>query len=351
MRALPLIAAATALSLSACSLLGDEPSPSPSVAATPAPPSEPTTLTALYGIDAAHELEVEPSDAEQLAVQLIIQECMTEAGWPYAIPAHLLGGDEPQDPDAQDAERRQSQGYGFVSNTLQMHGIAPDWGIEDPNYQYMESLPEAEAERFSAALWGGSGCFAAHVDNSDPFDGFVEAAYSLLSPREIENEQANPYYVWNYYYGSGAAEGFTSFDPRQDAANVAFRECAADAGYPDHLNPGRMQQALGKEIEVAVAELVDGVDATEEADLPPTVLAEVEALRNQEVDMATATASCEQAWLDVYAVLSAEWQAAYAADNWGSIWPQLNVLRQRDDAPAEWAAQWDDYPPDADESP
>lgn len=357
MRTLSLLAGAAALSLSACSLLGDDPSPSPSTPAIPPPPTEVNSIYGLYGLDAAYE-QYDVSEAENRDQEREVQACMQAAGWEYWLPAAF---DEPihtPDPaetfsqaaeDAKNLEGAAATGFYIVLNTLENEGFTGAVGPRDANWLYMSALTPQDRSQYQDDLWGANGCFETHhPTDATEADQFIQLAQRLSSEFEYALYEENPYSS-SHFEDDGSSGGADSiaFDPALDAANTAYRNCLRDLGYDDSYNPYEFQESLGAELRPQVKDAVDGLAPVAFADMPSDARAEVDRLLAIETAAAVATYPCAVDWQEATTALSREWQRQYLAEHWESIWADIDLLRQRDDAPPEWAAQWDDYPPSA----
>lgn len=178
--------------------------------------------------------------AEERERQEIIAECMREQGFEYTAqdPSQFMGfesGDMFDGLEPGTREFAERFGYGNSTTIEQQMSQSVDQGYEDPNQEYVESLPESGRAAFYEALHG-------EQPEYDPTseDGGEEAMVWEPSGCEGEAYEAT---------GNGFGAGLTDedqqdfqelmtdlyerveADPRIASANEEWAACMGEAGY------------------------------------------------------------------------------------------------------------------------
>jgi hypothetical protein len=251
-------------------------------------------------------------------IQDLIVTCMSEAGFEYT-PEPFYGDrqDDFEDPyeevwklQQEDPEAfAREYGYGFTTIDYESDVIETPDASDDPNWAYRESLSPAAQEEYDKALWGDWEAYEEQLEEAgedeavETFEpgGCSDEAYQEVYGDRGEGEQdqfEDLFNEWDTLYER------IEDDPRMDEATQAWSDCMADAGYPglEDLYDGqnqvseRQSELYGWDDEGVLPEPIeegDGETPSPVESVEPDP-AELEELRQFELDIAVADYTCRQ---------------------------------------------------------
>lgn len=259
-------------------------------------------------------------------VQDLAAECMTNLGFDY-IPVDTTAGDEAyQDPHEvlSDLEYAQQYGYGFTTMDYSAPGAEAQ---EDPNAETIAAMTEVQQQAWYEALYGPE----PELDEEGNSVGNQDLGCWGNANEEIYNgddEHTNP---WDGIYSDPRfIDLFANIDAMyertaQSVELIELRErwssCMAEAGYPDLADPTAASEAFNLTLYEHYEINADG-DYVQPSD---AVMAD---LRNQEIAMATADATCQQEvdYMDTYLTIQFEAEQTFIDANRAEIDALIAVL-------------------------
>ena len=227
-------AAALVLSLAACG--GGAKAPG-SASETPEPGPLDAYFEKMYG-----DTSQEDADAQQMRVEEIVAECMSEQGFEYTPVDYssMTGASfEPEELEFEWGTKEFAEEFGYGATTDPYGGqeeVAPPEDVEefvDPNQEYVMAMSETEQAAYNAAMYG--------EQSMEPVDPEAEVEWNW----ETAGCQGRAQH--EVYEGGNGMEDdeFTALqddmnamwessmaDPRLADANTEWASCMADAGYP-----------------------------------------------------------------------------------------------------------------------
>jgi hypothetical protein len=353
------LAAVLAMSLAACTSGGSDADSGTTVGGA-APVDEPSqttvaaegeqTLAAFMGWD------VDPEDAEaqyreqEARIQESIRQCMVAEGFEYVPvepPADAFGVVDERTPEEWAAE----QGFGittWVGNEEAFSGPETEW--VDPNQEIVDAMSESEREAYYAALYGSEEEQQAGTTSEiDPETGeevFYSEGFGFgCSGEAYEAEYGNQD---DLYTELGpeleAMNERIMADPRIVALDTEWSACMADKGYTyesqekmyeevstdlqarldaivgpngGYVDPfeGWTEEEINAFFEEKTEEEVNAFFEQAQNQAPEYDVAALEALQQEEIEIAVAAAECQGDFEEVYAEVSAEYESEFIAAN------------------------------------
>lgn len=278
---------------------------------------------------AASEAEFRRQEQE---IQEAVAVCMAAEGFEY-IP--YIPGDDVFFGFGDPAEFASAYGYGistFVAMEDAFFG-SPD---DDPNTPIIEAMSAAEQEEYFALLYGESPDF----DFENMTDEEIDAAFAGFVPTGCFAEaQDEVFGSLDFYveFGDALDELFSRVeaDPRIIAAEAAWSTCMSGKGYTF-----ASQDEIFDYLQTRVDAVVTYPDPFADTDIPEPDFAsmtddeiaqffeeqdalfapqydgaELAELNAEEIAIALADNSCNEASADIYDVVLAEYEAEWIADN------------------------------------
>ena len=246
-------AAALVLSLAAC---GGAKGPG-SASETPEPGPLDAYFEKMYG-----SYSQEDGDAQQVRVEEILAECMSEQGFEY-IPvdySSMSGASfEPEDLEFEWGTKEFAAEYGYGATTDPWGNQSGEGGEEpadddaeefvDPNQDYVNAMSETEQQAYYAAMYGEQS-----FDETDP-EAEVEYDWETAGCQGRAQHEV--------YEGANGMEEdeFTALqdemntmyessmtDPRLADVNSEWASCMADAGYPGFSAVGDAENSIHDQV-------------------------------------------------------------------------------------------------------
>lgn len=250
-------------------------------------------FTPAMGEEADPEEMQAQAEEQNARVEQLVAECMAAEGFEYT-PVVMDGSfsfevDEGEDP----VERARQQGYGFFT----WDQGAPEEEFVDPNAELVEAMSESEQEAYYETLhgappeveesaeemsteydWEQAGCYGESQHQVYDVESEYEALNAVYSdPRWTElMDQMNTVYT-------DAMEA-----PELVELNTAWADCMAEAGHPDLANP---QAAMDSVMELQNSQWEEHADDPEYTGPEGE---ELEALKEQEIELAVADYTCQE---------------------------------------------------------
>lgn len=316
---------------------------------------EPESLAAFFGndVDDPEAAQAEYRDQEA-RIQEAIRRCMAEEGFEYrpVLPPEeafqVLG---PEDEE----ERVRTQGFGITTwfgNEEEMdRGM--EW--EDPNQEMLEEMSDSERQAWQDALWGTQEeqeeDMEVEIDEEtgetiQMMTGYgagcqgeaMEAEYGDMNQTQELWEQLQP--------AMDAMYERVEADPRIVALNEEWSACMAEAGYDGLATRSDMWETVYEDFQSRFEEIVgpgggfadpfegwseeeinaffeensqEEIDAffqeAEQQAREDLDMEALEALQQEEIDMAVADFECARDWQDLYTEVSQEYEADFIAEN------------------------------------
>ncbi len=309
------------------------------------------TLASYLGWDTGDDPEAsEARYREQEArIQEAVRLCMAEEGFEY-IPVEPPADSFVVD-DRAPEDWAAEQGFGistWIGNEEQFSG--PDVEYVDPNQEIVEAMSESEMTAYYEALYGSEEENAAQQTTEiDPEtgeemifqEGFGAGCYGESYEAEYGGQD-------DLYTELGpeldAMYERIQADPRILALDVEWSECMAGKGY-EYESQQTMYEAVYEDFQARLDAIVgpnggyvdpfegwteDEINAffeeksQEEIDAffeesqnqaPEYDQAALEALQQEEIELAVAAAECQGDWEEVYMEVSAEYESEFIAAN------------------------------------
>lgn len=305
-----------------------------------------------YGTDDPEAQQAEFRDQEA-RVQEAIRRCMAEQGFDYqpVLPpdsAFQVYGPEDEE------ERVRTQGFGITTwfgNEDQM-----DRGEEwvDPNQDALEEMSDSEREAWQEALHGtqeeqeelmelevdeetgetvhmmtgfGPGCYGEAQEAEYGDMNQTQELWEQLQPAMDQMHQrveADPRIIeLNEEWSSCMAEAGYEVESRNDMYETVYQDfqerfdelVGAQGGFSDPFE-GWSQEEIDAFFEENTQEEIDAFfEEAQETARAEVDMEAVEALQQEEIDMAVANFECSDGWQDAYTEISQEYEADLIAEN------------------------------------
>ncbi|QYM76713.1 hypothetical protein [Leucobacter luti] len=293
---IPAALAVAALALTGCSSDGK----------TKAEPEEGPLSKYMSALWSDGEMTQEQLDKDNLKIEDLVAECMTQEGFEYKPNTsnggvvYAAGDDENAGPDWGTEEFAKEYGYGIIDSPgMSAMDSAPEEEYVDPNQDYINSLSESEQTAFYEVLYGPGPSeeeMAAMEEGDGSFtsDWTTQGCYGKAQ-HEIQKDTPGgmaPYEdpeftelfdsmneVWNAAYDE------ENPSPEIAQLNRDWADCMAEAGFPDLTSPTAAQSALADEYYGSMSG-----GETEEYTEPSKK--EQDAFQKREIDMAVADWKC-----------------------------------------------------------
>ena len=227
------------------------------------------------------------------AVEPLIAECMSEAGFEY-VPVDYLTirkgmTSDKSAPGLSSEEYAAAFGYG-ISTQLDIADLAPQLatgtivqiGLGEQNVQIFNNLSEADQEAYNHTLFGENthATFAYTLEDEDFSEtgGCTRAAIEqVFSPEQMEASFYNP------------GDALIEQDPRVIAAIGDWAGCMREAGF-DYNNPEEVESDIEDRLEA----VLDGAEPETLSDDAQAALTE---LQGEERAIAVADLACEEEFI------------------------------------------------------
>lgn len=223
-------------------------------------------LSCLSGCARTEPARLSDSDALDLGRQILIRDCMRQAGFDYRVtPRPVLPDDREFPYVVDDVGWARKHGYGTdIQRSLEALRVA------DPNKRYFNALP---AERRSAALSAANGVKPTGLTAKDP-GGVTMSRSDQGCQTSADRELFGDPQAWFQAKVTVQALGpirisHVTADPQFAAATRPWAACMRAAGYPyaspvdlrNHLPPPEKPLPFADEQRMAVAEATCAVDS------------------------------------------------------------------------------------------
>lgn len=311
------------------------------------------TLAAYFGWDTgANPEESEAQYREQEArIQESIRLCMAEEGFEY-IPMEPPADSFVVD-DTTQVDWAAAQGFG-ITTWVGNEGATTDTTTAeewvDPNQEIVEAMSESERNAYYEALYGSEEEQQAEMTTEvDPETGEEIQMMSGYGPgcqgEAYQAEYGNQEDLWTELGPElEAMNERIMADPRIVALDTEWSACMADKGYT-YESQNAMYEAVYKDFQARLDAIVgpnggyidpfegwtedeinaffeekteDEINAFYEQaqnQTPDYDVAALEALQQEEIDLAVAAAECQGDWEEVYMEVSAEYEGEFIAAN------------------------------------